>query len=231
VEGSAFTLFNPNDWVGESRGVVQSCATELAVLEYTTARIETLCATARELCSRHFETLNSQWQTSPWNLSRVIYFGQVPELHVLIEGFFAGLKSLLDLDSQLLTTEGVVGVAVDGFHRAKGVYGGSVINALENNVRKGKEAVAAAVKDLAMKHKALWIDAAIASRDVLVHPLRGAQQLMFEIRIETSNGSLVYLDAVPPHVGETPIAQYTAERVEHVRQFSVELLEELRNAA
>lgn len=227
----AFVLFNPNDWIGESRRVVQSCATELAVLKYTAARIETLCATAKKLCNRQFEILNRQWQTSPWNLSNIIYFGQVPELHVLIEGFFAGLKSLLDLDSQLLTTEGVVGIAVDGFHRARSVYGGSVINALENNVRKGKEAVAAAVKDLVMKHKALWIDGAIASRDVLVHPLRGVQQLMFEIRIEISNGSLVYLDAVPPHVGETPIAIYTVEQVEHIRQFSAKLLEELRKAA
>lgn len=123
---AAFSLFNPNDWMGQSRGVVQSCATELSVLRYSAARIEKLCANAKDACNHHFQNLNAQWQTSPWDLARLVYFGQVPELHVLIEGFFAGLKSLLDLDSQLLTTEGVVGAAVDGFHRSKDVYGGTV---------------------------------------------------------------------------------------------------------
>lgn len=211
---SVYSLFNPNDWDGQSRGVVQSCATELSALEYTAARIENLCATARELCSRHFDTLNSQWQTAPFNLSNVTFFGQVPELHILIEGFFAGLKSLLDLVSQLVATEGVVvGIAINGFHRVKGVYGGSVINALENNVPKRKEAIATAIEAVVMKHKALWIDAAIRYRDALVHPGRGMQQLMFEIRVESLNGSLSFLHAVPPHVDETPISQYAPDRV------------------
>ncbi len=228
---AAFSLFNPNDWTGQSRGVVQSCATELSVLRYSVARIDRLCADAKDACRHHFEALNGQWQISPWDLGRSIYFGQVPELHVLIESFFAGLKSLLDLDSQLLTTERIAGVALDGFHRTKDVYGGTVINALDNNVRNGKEVIAATVKALIMKHKAAWIDAAIASRDMLVHPVRGAQQLMFEIRVENSGESLDYLGAVPPHVSEVPIGSYTSARIEDVYQFSAELLKTLREAA
>ena len=113
----------------------------------------------------------------------------------------------------------------------KGVYGGSVINALENNVPKPKEAIATTIEAVVMRHKALWIDAAIRYRDALVHPGRGTQQLMFEIRVESLNGSPSFLHAVPPQVDETPIGQYAPDRVERVRQFSAELLKELRSAA
>jgi len=229
--GSAFDIFNPNDWRGASRGFVQSCATEFAVLQYSANRIETICASAKAQCSGHFERLQKQWQGAPWDLTKFACFGQLPELHVLIAGFFTGLKSLLDLNAQLISAEGTVDVVLDGFHRAKGVYGGVVINALENNVKKGKEPVAAALRALVTSHKKLWIDDAINSRDLLVHPMRGAQQLMFEIRVESHDGSLVYLGALPPRVGERTIGRYAADQISNVRDLSTSLLQELRKSA
>lgn len=87
------------------------------------------------------------------------------------------------------------------------------------------------VKALILKHKIAWIDEVIEARDMLVHPIRGAQQLMFEIRVEPSNGSLNYVAAVPPHVREVTIARYASARVDDVRRFSTELLAALRQAA
>ena len=228
---SAFNTFNPNAWDGDSRGVVQSCASEFAVLRYSATRIRSICGSADALCRPYVDAMQEQWRTIPWDLKRTAYFGQVPELHVLTEGFFAGLKSLLDLLVQLLSTEGVVGVSLHGFHRANDVYGGVVVNALGSNVSEGKERVAAAIKALLLKHKSQWIDYAIGSRDLLVHPSRWAQQLMFEIQLESRDGDLVYVGARPPHVGETSIDRYTMEQIENARELSTILMRELRKAA
>ena len=227
----AFHIFNPNDWQGDTRGVIQSCATELAVLQYSAERIGTICLSAKDLCRPRFDDMSLQWQTSPWDLAKTVSYCQVPELHVLIEGFFAGLKSLLDLDAQLLSTEGVLGVSVDGFHRKKDVYGGKVLNALDRNAKHGKKGGATAIKGLITEHKELWIDEVIGSRDLLVHPSRAAQQLMFELQVESRNGALVYLGAAPPHVGTVAINQYAAARVDDIKQFSSSLLSGLRQAS
>lgn len=227
----AFSIFNPNNWEGGTRGVIQSCATELAVLEYSAKRIGTICLSAKDLCHPHFENIRRQWRTSPWDLAKTVFYGQVPELHILIEGFFAGLKSLLDLNAQLLSTGGVVSVSLDGFHRKKAVYGGAVLNALDRNAKKGKQRVAIAIRKLITKHKGLWIDEAIGSRDLLVHPSRGVQQLMFELQVEDRYGTLVLVDLVAPHVGTVAINKYAQARVGDIKQFSSLLLGELRQVA
>ena len=227
----AFHIFNPNDWQRDTRGVIQSCATELAVLQYSAERIGTICLSAKDLCRPRFDDMSRQWQTSPWDLAKTVSYCQVPELHILIEGFFAGLKSLLDLNAQLLSTEGVVGGSVHGFHRTKDVYGGKVLNALDHNAKPGKKGVATAIKELITEHKGLWIDEVIGSRDILVHPSRGAQQLMFELQVESRNGALVYLSAAPPPVGTVAINKYAAARVDDIKRFSSSLQSELRKTA
>lgn len=208
-----------------------SCATELAMLQYSANRIGANCLSAKDLGRPHFENLRRQWQTSPWDLAHTVLHGQVPELHLLTEGFFAGLKSLLDLNSQLISTEGVVGVSLDGFHRKKDVYGGAIVNALNRNAKHEKKRVATAIKELITEHKKLWIDDVIGTRDLLVHPSRGAHQLMFRLQVENRDGLLVYEDAVPPHIEGVQISDYAAARVENVKGFSSSLLTELRKAA
>lgn len=223
------TLFNSNRWEGQSRGVVQSCATEHSVICYGVERLTTVCKNADKHCAYHLTTLQELWKKAPWDLSKGIYFAEVPEIHLLIEAFFAGTKSLLDLIVQLLSTEGVVGVDLDGFHRAGDVYGGRVLNALDRNTKAEKKAVAQAFKALINEHKANWIDDIIHTRDFLVHPTSYANQLMFEIRLTSKNGNLVCNSLVPPHVGHIPISQYAQQELMNVDRFAGAFLAALVN--
>jgi len=227
---SAFCIFNPNDWQGSSQVVIQSCATELGMLDYTASQIAAICKAANQKCAPHFETLKHQWRQSPWELKKLVYFCQVPEIHLLVEGFFAGLKSLLDLEVQLLSTERIVGVGLDGFHRAKSVYGGVVLNALDSNATSQKKGTAAEVAQLVREHKAMWIDETIQTRDLLVHPPRGQQQVMFELHLGVRNGMLELCETLPPHVGDISIEKYASARLENIREFSSALLAQLRSA-
>jgi hypothetical protein len=228
---AAFEIFNPNEWSGGSNGLIQACASEPAGLHYSSGFVISACASAREACHPHFQTLAQQWAMSRWNLDDIVFFAQVPAVHVMIEAFFSGLKSLLDLSAQLLSTEGVVSSTLHGFHRANDIYGGAVLNALANNVGKERAAVAAAIQALVAAHKSEWIDEAIASRDWLLHPVRGAQQVMFRILLDAQEGDLVYVGVEPPRVGSVPIAEYVAGRLADVRRFSADLLHVLRAAA
>lgn len=128
-------IFNPNFWAADSKGIVQSCGTEYSVLHHCVGQIDAMCNEAERLCQRHIETLQQQWTKAKFDLGKVVIFGQQPDLHMRIEAFFSGVKSLLDLLVQLLPSEKIVSVVVDGFHQAHNVYGGRVLNALQNNAR------------------------------------------------------------------------------------------------
>lgn len=94
------------------------------------SQLRELCATSSTSCQPHIETFIQQWRTARFDLNKIIVYCQAPDLHMRIEAFFAGIKTLLDLLSKLLSSEKVVAGVVDGFHRAQGKYGGQVINAL-----------------------------------------------------------------------------------------------------
>lgn len=225
----AFQIFNPNAWEGDSRAVVQSCSTEFSVLQYEAIRIAEMCRSSKDQCQPHFENLKNQWGNSRWDLAKTICYGQVPELHMLIEGFFSGMKSLLDLIVQLLSTENVVACKLDGFHKTKDVYGGVVLNALDNNACSAKKHTANILKELIIEHKRLWIDEVITSRNLLIHPTKGVHQLMFEILVESNDGTLIFKDAVPPFVGEHRIDRYSAAQIDNIRRFVQEFLKRFRN--
>jgi hypothetical protein len=217
---ASLTLFNPNEWVGPSRAVVQSCSTERSVISYGVARLTNVCRSADKHCSSHVATLREQWKQAPWDISQGVYFAQVPEVHLLIEAFFSGMKSLLDLLVQLLKTEGIVGAELDGFHRAGDIYGGKVLNALDRNSKAERKAEAKICAALINEHKASWIDEVIRTRDLLVHPSRGAHQLMFEIRLACIDDNLVCSMIVPPRVGEVPINEYAEQQVRNADRFA-----------
>jgi hypothetical protein len=225
----AFGLFNPNDWHGPSRGVVLSCSTEYSVLHYGIGRIKKLCQTPMDYCRVHFETFQEQWKRAGWDLSKGAYFAQVPELHALIEAFFAGTKALLDLVVQLLTTEAVVAVNLDGFHRAGFVYGGGVLNALSRNARASRGNTAKAIARLILRHKATWIDDVINARDFLVYPKNGSHQLMFQLRLATRDGDLVVEETVPPHVGSIRIDDYVTKQMGNIEAFAQDFMKQLLN--
>jgi hypothetical protein len=228
VSVPSFIIFNSNDWVGESKTIVQSCATEYSVLQHGVSRIATMCLSGKELCQPHFDNLEGHWRKQPWDLEKLAYYGQIPELHMLIEAFFSGLKSLLDLIVQLISTEGIVGSRLHGFHRVGATYGGNVLNSLKSNVCTGREQTAQDIRAFIEEQKKLWIDEVISARNQLVHPSRGTHQLMFYIELENQIGNLIYKDAVPPFVGDKRIDVYSAMKVEDVKKFALTFLGKFR---
>jgi hypothetical protein len=176
-------IFNPNSWSGGSKAVLHSCQNEYWVLCYCVNQISDMCADAMRLCEKNIMTLQMQWQLGKFPLEELMFYAQQPDLHIRIEAFLSGVKSLLDLLVQLISTEKIVGTGIDGFHRDKDQYGGRVLNALKDNAIKGKKEVAAKINALISKHKNLWIDQVIMARDLLVHPQRGRYQLKTDTRV------------------------------------------------
>lgn len=217
-------IFNSNSWSGESRSVVQSCWSEYSVLRYCIGQISGMCTDAEQLCQKQFVTLQEQYQLQPFPLKQMVFFAQQPDLHIRIEAFFSGVKTLLDLLVQLISTEKVVGSSIDGFHRDKDQYGGRVLNTLRGNAVKAKKDLAASLEGLISKHKILWIDQVIQARDLLVHPEKGMPQLMFTLELLEKDGALFCLKAHPPEINSKPIHEYAQETLKQITEFSSSFL-------
>jgi hypothetical protein len=217
-------IFNPNSWSGGSKGVVQSCWSEYSVLHYCGEQISDMCTNAERLCEKNIATLQEQWRLAKFPLERMVFFAQQPDLHIRIEAFFSGVKTLLDLLVQLLSTEKVVGIGIDGFHRDKDQYGGRVLNALRGNAVKGRKEAAARLEALISEHKTLWIDQVILARDLLVHPEKGMHQLMFNLELLEKGGALLCLKAHPPEINSKPIHDYAQETLKQITGFSSRFL-------
>jgi len=148
-----------------------------------------------------------------------------------IESFFAGVKTLLDLLAQLLSSEKIVAGVVDGFHRAQDVYGGKVLNALDNNALGNRKAAAAKVRELILAHKTLWIDEAILARDQLIHPEKGMHQLMFQLDLAARGDTVVCERTNSPMIGVESIDNYARGALTHAQSFSADFLRLLQEAA
>lgn len=217
-------IFDPNVWTGGSKGVIQSCWSEYSVLHYCVRQLGEMCDGADKLCANYVATMQEQWKLSKVDLEKIACFGQQPDLHIRIEAFFSGIKSLLDLLVQLLSTEKVVANAIDGFHRDQDVYGGRVLNSLRNNAVKERKELAAKVDVLITEHKETWIDGVIAARDQLVHPARGMHQLMLSLEFTQKNDSLIFVRAHPPEIDSKPIHQFAQIVLEQSKRFSLDFL-------
>ena len=224
-------IFDPNSWFDGSKGVIHSCWSEYSVLHYCVNQISNICANAEQLCAQNIAALQEQWKLAKFDLGKMVFFGQQPELHIRIEAFFSGVKTLLDLLVQLLTTEKIVGGDVDGFHRDKDVYGGRVLNALRGNATKERKDMAAKLDGLISENKRIWIDQLILARDLLVHPEKGMQQLMFNLELAEKGGALVCTKAHPPEINSKPIHLYAQETLTQIAAFSSSFLGLLREKA
>lgn len=189
-----------------------------------------MCDDAESLCSPNIATIQEQWRVEKFDLGKVVIFSQQPDLHIRIEAFFSGVKSLLDLVVQLLTTERIVSGSVDGFHREKKVYGGRVLNALKGNALKDKKDIAEKLYALISEHKSLWIDQLILARDLLVHPARGMHQLMFVLEFAERNGFLVCVNTHPPQIESQAVHSYALRTFEQITAFSNQFLALARGA-
>lgn len=224
-------IFNPNSWPADSTGIVQSCLTEFSVLHYCVGQIVVMCKEPGRMCQRQIETLQQQWAAARFDLGKVMLLGEQPDLHIRIEAFFSGVKSLLDLIVQLLTSEKLVAAKIHGFHRDKNIYGGSVLKALQNNVPKERKEEAAKIEALLYEHKEKWIDQLINARDLLIHPQHGVPQLMLHFDCEEKDGKLVCTRINPPSIDSTPIDQYTQRTLKQARTFASELISLLQDVA
>jgi hypothetical protein len=217
-------IFNPNSWSGGGKGVIQSCWTEYSVLHYCVEQISAMCTEAERLCEGNIARLQAQWRMARFDLERMVFFGHQPDLHMRIEAFFSGVKTLLDLLVQLLSTEKIVGGGIDGFHRDKSEYGGRVLNALKGNVVKGRKDTALKLNALISEHKRLWIDQVIFARDRLLHPEKGMHQLMFYLELSEKDGALVCIKVHPPEINSIPIHAYAQETLKQITAFSSRFL-------
>ena len=224
-------IFNPNPWPPASRSIIHSCMAEFSVLHHCVGQIEAICKESEKLCQPQIVTLQEQWAAAKFNLDRVVLFGEQPDLHMRIKAFFSGVKSLLDLMVQLLSSEKIVSAAIHGFHRDKDVYGGSVLKALQNNVPKDQKELAEKIGTLLSEHKADWIDQVIYARDQLIHPMRGMPQLMFQFECEEIDGSLVCTQISPPVIDSTPINHYARRTLEQAGIFAAAFIALLQGSA
>jgi len=213
-------IFNPNSWPTDSKGIVHSCLAEFSVLHHCVGQILAKCKEPERLCQPQIATLQEQWAAAKFDLGKVVLFGEQPDLHMRIEAFFSLVKSLLDLMVQLLSSEKIVTASIHGFHRVQNVYGGSVLNALQNNAPNDRKELARKIEALLNEHKDKWIDQVIGARDQLIHPKRGMLQLMFQFDCAEKDGKLVCTQISPPAIGSTPIDRYAQRTLEQARTFA-----------
>ncbi len=223
VHRSAFAdaeLFNPNLWPEASRGLIQSCWTEYSVLRHCVEQLVAICKEREKVCQGYVTTIQQQWSTEKLDLEKLIIYGQHPDLHIHIEAFFSGIKSLLDLLVQVLSTEKIVRIKLRGFQRVRDNYGGTVLNALENNTPNIKKEVAARIHSLISEHKGKWIDKTIFARDQLIHPEKGMHQLMFHLVFSEKDGKLVCQEINAPTIESESIDEYAQRVLEFVQTFT-----------
>lgn len=221
-------IFDPNSWTGASKGIIQSCWTEYSVLHHCVGQIVDMCREADRLTRSQIKSIQEQWTAKKFDLGKVVIYGQQPDLHMRIEAFFSGTKTLLDLIVQLLTTEKVVTGVVDGFHRAQDVYGGKVLNALTNNASNDRRETAAKAAALISQHKTAWIDQAVFARDHLIHPKKGMHQLMFHLEFAEEGEGLVCKKISPPDIDSLSMDEYAQRVLRNVQGFSAAFLALLR---
>jgi hypothetical protein len=222
-------LFNPNEWPARSRAIINSCAAQYALLLYTTDRISRILAKTKYSTMDRVKDLQKQWDQKTWPIDEISYFVQVPDFHLHIQSFLSTVKSFLDVLAQLLSTEDIVTINVDGFHRRKDVIGGQTLNILKNNA--GKKDTASKISDLILKANGEWIVDVVNARDFLVHPEKGFSQIMFQMNVIEKNGQLELTNFITPTIwGKEEIDKESLRIVEKITEFSASFLKLLRNS-
>jgi len=80
----AHNIFNSNNWTGDSRAVVSSCAAQLGLLNYSLNKLNELYGISNILCEPKFNDLKKQWNTAKWPIGQADYFVEIPEVHLFI---------------------------------------------------------------------------------------------------------------------------------------------------
>ncbi len=135
---SVYSIFNQNDWTGNSKMIIMSCASQYGLLGYQVSKIPSLLQYSKKMCESEFLDLKSQWEKASWNVDKFDYLVEIPEYYLNITAYLETLKTFLDLIVQLISTEGIVNPIIHGFHTKGKIIGGDLLHILENNAKKDK---------------------------------------------------------------------------------------------
>ena len=216
----AFSVFNPNDWIGDSKLIIQSCAINYGLVIYTTAKIKNIFTRADDVCVSRFNDLQAQWKMSRWPLSSCAYLVDIPEAHLSMHSFYSSVKTLLDVLVQLISTEKIVHTHIHGFHK-KGVdVGGQLLDILTNNASKPKKELAAKLHDLISQHKNHWIDHAVNNRDFFIHPEKGLNKVTFALTLREVNNELKLETILKPSIDGDIFDIYSEKILKRIEEFS-----------
>jgi len=227
---SAYSIFNPNDWIGNSKSIIVSTAAQYSLLEYQANKLPSLVQHSQKMCELRFRELCDQWEKAPWDVNKCDYLVEVPEFHLNIQAYLATIKVFLDLIVQLISSEGIVNTAIQGFHKKGEVIGGRILNILENNAKQEKSETAHKLLKFIDGQKNSWIDQAVNVRDLLVHPNEGMLQVMFRLEIGQRNGKLKLRQMLQPSLAGLQFDQYAQITLIQVEYFSKNFLEILKAA-
>jgi hypothetical protein len=226
----AFSIFNPNDWNGESKLIVQSCAVHYGLLIYSYSRIKNIFDRANELCAPRFIDLKFQWEKARWDISSCVYLVDTPELHVAIHSFLSNVKTFLDMFVQLISSEGIVADKIHGFHKKGDEIGGKLLHVLKNNASSSKKPLASLLYDLICKHKGIWIDQAVNNRDLFIHPEKGLSKVMFALEVIEDGKELKLSKILKPTIDDYGFDIYAENMLFQIEEFSKNYIEQIKNA-
>ena len=129
----ALSMFNPNDWNGDSKSIVQSCRSHYGLIIHATEKIKKIIQNADKFIQPPFNDLVAQWQQAKWEVNQCYYYVEIPDLHSYTQLFLSGIKTFLDTLVQLIYTENIVNAKIIGFNKSKKIIGGKLLNILSNN--------------------------------------------------------------------------------------------------
>jgi hypothetical protein len=221
----AFSLFNPNDWDGKSKLVIQSCAAHYGLLIHTEKKIKDIVNNAETLCAPRFGDLTRQWKTSKWDISKCTYWVDIPEVHLSIHSFLSTVKTFLDIIVQLISSEGIVAGVIHGFHEK----GDKVLKTLKNNVSKSNEKKATLLYNFIAQQKDIWIDKAIYIRDFFIHPEKGLSTVMFSLDVREEDGELQLTNIQKPSFDDEEFNVYAENALIQAKEFSEEYIKLIKS--
>jgi hypothetical protein len=224
----AYTIFNPNDWIGESKQIIGSCAAQCSLLNFEIVHLPIVSRKAEKICESRYLELQEQWKRAPWDVRKTNCLVEIPEYHLYIQAYLATVKVLLDLLAQLVSTEGIVDKRVHGFHKKGKEIGGELLQILQTRFFSEYSDSASQLTKLIKEHKHTWIDQVGNLRDGLIHPNKGMSLVMFGLKLQATSKGLKLLYILQPTINRQYFNDYAQKTLRNAENFSKDFLSILK---
>ncbi len=224
----ALSIFNPNEWRGNSRSIIEACSAQHGLLLHIKEGLKNAMQIGASVCQAAFEEFKIQWKSASWNVNVGCYLVEVPPVHLYIHGFLSTSKALLDLVVQLASSEGLVNKSVHGFHKKGKRIGGEFLDILSKKAAPGREKAASALSCYLLEQKSAWIDKLVNARDDMAHPERGMRQIMWELELVASGADIRCVRMVPPFLGGFCFDKYIANTANDIETACIRILSLMR---